>query len=339
MKSIFVAMLLIVSSTVFAESRLPTMKEAKSIINLLESNNSIQQLTNYFKTGVITPFFSFSNFQVISTPNESRISGILMARLKIDSPLGKESENLEMLKVLLDLGLDPNIPQTDPVNVSENVHLLTLAALECSVPAVDLLLSKGARIATDNHLWLQTSYKGYNYDAGSKQDLDCSSLTTKFLEPVEKLSLKLSYLLLSGTFNSLSNEFDKGFMLFDGYNQEIKDKLTEKFGIKPSIRPNSDFRGDEWVANFQERFAQPSPLNDQGGPDFHKNWWGKYTDEEKEWACFISTFDELYPQLKKLGYTDEEIMEKKIVAEVRGGARFGRFAVEIFTPYCDSIRN
>lgn len=339
MKSILVAMLLIVSSTVFAAPRLPTDKEIRDIKTLLESNKSIQPLINAFKSNTITPFYEFRGPETIYVPGKSRAVGYLMKRFSLDSPLGIESENLELLKFFLDQGLNPNIGQGSPYDTSEEISLMTLAAIECAVPAVDLLASKGARMDLEEDYWLITAGKGYQYDPGSNEDIRCSSLTSRFLDSVEKLSLRSSYILFSGTFSRLSNRFMRGFMLYDGYTQEIKDKMTAKFELKPSKMPTSEERSEKWFEFFTERFAYPSELNDQGGPDLYRNWWDKYTNEEKEWACFYSSFDEHYFQLKKLGYTDEEIMTKKILGDVRYGAIFGRFAVEIFVPYCDSIRN
>lgn len=335
MKSALVLMSIFLASSVSA-ARLPNDKESIAISNMLENSHSVKPLIDLIGSNQIDPFYKFQNFEEVSTPGASYIAAtILTNRTTLDNPVGLESENLELLKIIIDKGLDLNKKQTDANWFKDNT-LLDLASRECAVSVVELLISNGADDTLEDFYWLNSFHKGLNYKTGTINDIKCANLTMKFLESTKAIRLETAYRFLSGDFNLTNNPFLKGASLDLDIPNEMKAQLRDKFGFEGSRKPNTPEPSEAWWELFQKFLSSPSQSNDSHGPMFYLNWWPQYTESEKAWACYYSSFDEMYPLLRSMGISDEQIMHTPLTSKYANS--FGVFAVKIFVPYCNSIR-
>jgi hypothetical protein len=338
MKSVLVAITFVLSSSVFA-ARLPTVNESISIENSLKKSSSIRDIINLINNNKIDPFYRDAGMDgYVASPGQSMLAtALLKDRMKLDAPLGSQSENLELLALLIKKGLNLNIMHEE-FSSSEKKSLLNRASSECATSAIDLLISKGADQAFEDFYWLNSLYKSFDYDAGSINDTKCSGLVLKFLDSAKGISLETAYRFLSGGYNLTNNPFLNGSMLAEFLSEDIKAKLHDSFGIiKPSTRPSKVNLGEQWFKNFKDRFGQPTSSTDVHGSNFYLNWWPQYSAIEKAWACYFSSFDEMYPLLKDMGLSDDQIMHQPLTSKY--AAEFGEFAVKVFVPYCNSIRD
>lgn len=336
MKSALVLMSIFLASSVSA-ARLPNEKESIAITKMLKGAQSIKPLIDLIRSNQIDPFYKFQNFEPFSTPGLSYIAAtILTNRTTLDNPVGLESENLELLKVIIEKGLDVNQKQTNAETYRDNT-LLDLASRECSESVVELLVSSGADDTLEDFYWLNSFHKGFNYATGTINDIKCANLTMRFLESSKVIKFETAFRFLSGGYDLTYNPFLMGASLDLDVPNKMKNKLRDKFGLEASRRPTGAEPSGAWGEAFKKRLSAPSQNNDSHGPMFYLNWWPQYTDSEKAWACYYSSFDEMYPLLRSMGMSDEQIMHTPLPSKYANS--FGEFAVKIFVPYCNSIRN
>ena len=338
MKCLLIATLtLVMSSSVFA-ARLPTYNEAKKFDEIIMKGKSLRPIIDLIAQGEINPLYRYDvklASEIGATPGKSILASILLNRFNLDAPLGSEAENLQLLELLIDAGLDLNQPQQ--VRRYNDETLMTLATAECANKAFDLMLAKGANPNLENRYWLNALRRSYQYEAGSVNDLKCSSIVMRNLDEVNSINIVTAYVLFTGEVPSNTNYFLTGSIYKEWTNLDIQEKLEQKFGIRSSATPKKGDYSKEWIELFKERMGRPTIKADEPGPYEYIHWWPNYTEEEKAFACYYSSFDEFYHVLKFIGYTDEQIINKPLT-NVFLGAVFGDFAVKVLVPYCDSIR-
>lgn len=335
MKSILALSILFLTTSVFA-AKIPSEKESLDIINMIKKGQSIAPIIKSIRSNKLDPFYGF-NLGPISTPGNSYLAAaILSVRMSLNNPVGSEAENVELLRIIIDKGLSVNQKQSDGDWFMNNT-LLDLASRECNTSAVDLLLSNGADPKREDFYWTNSLYKSFNYELNSPNDMKCASMVLKFLDTTDKISLETAYKFLSGRFDMVDNPLLKGAMLDIDLKPEIKEKLAEKFDVNPSPRPITEEPSGDWFSVFKKHLGQPGSSSDRPGPDNYKNWWPQYSENEKAWACYYSSFDELYPLLLKIGLSEDQIMHQPLTSAY--ASAFGEFAVKIFVPFCNSLRN
>ena len=134
----------------------------------------------------------------------------------------------------------------------------------------------------------------------------------------------------------VDNPLFRGAQLDKVLSEELKLKLMSKFGIKLSKRPAGEKPSDDWAGALIESGISSDNDREHRRKNYYLNWWPQFTENEKAWACYYSTFDELVPVLELIGFSEDHIMHKPITSKFSGS--FGEFGVKIFKPYCDSIR-
>ncbi len=333
MKSLLVIFALVLSSSVMA-ARLPTLEEIRKIDSILEKSNSLQPVIDLINQNKITPFYGFYK-EPISTPGTSLIASSLAKRLNLDNPIGTEEENLKVFKMLSSLGLDFNKQKVE-IGLNES-SLLSYASNECSSSIFGLAKQANANLGAENSYWVKAMNRGFNYEENSKEDLKCSSLALSLVDFANGMTLETAIRLFTGDIQRV-NKYVSGQVLTNWIRQDLQAKLKTKFGIIPSPVPAGDKWSEQWENDFVKMFPYPSVEDNEDGVYAHELWWDKYSPQEKEWACYISSFDEAYHVFKDvIGYTDDQIMHTNLTGAY-AGVIFGEFVVKEFVPYCDSLR-
>lgn len=333
-KVISIITLAFFSTSLFA-ARLPTSKEGIDIYNRLKNNSSIIDIISIVKNDKLDLVAVFpvnnSNGQMIKRSGVSVFAGDLISlRLNSNNPVGNLQENLHLLDLLIDQGVNVNIKQTgDGYGGTDfwngNATLVTMAADACSLETIKLLERKGADLGAETFNWARALHQATQRSEDTDQP--CKDVA-EYL--INKARVSDFYTLKSLFFtNDTREKFIQGNYIDQSLTDYLKTKIRETLSVSFSKRPEGDEPSDEWVNDFLERISMPTTEQ--------KDWWATQDEGHKAWACYYSTFDEAVAGFNTIGMTKEWLRTNSIGGIYTFGS-FSNFMVYDFTDYCNSIK-
>lgn len=317
-------------------AQIPSYKEYMQITKQIETEKSVRSIITQIKSGKLNPMIEYYDGNILSKAGRSSLAALVIRfRLNSQAPIGDVNENIELLNVIKEKGLDVNIEQTTNVDLTNNTFM-DMAAKVCSVPAVNWLLQNGADPSLEDFYWVVAFRKWFAAESGSQHEKDCFAISDFFADKAQRISRysarELFYPFIDEV-NGGVGSFTEGANLIENFSPKMIESL-KNLGIKLSPRPEGELPSDEWYKTFTNHVGVAI------GQDYENRgniWFDKLTEKEKAWACYYSSFDEALVAFHQNGLTDEILTSKSI-----GGSYTMRvmstFMVYKFGPYCNSLK-
>lgn len=348
MKKIILSLtLLMISATSFG-GNIPTTEEYRAIMDMIGSDVTLKGLIRDIKNGKINPITENEGGVIISRPGRSGFgTSLINRRFNVNNLIGDEKENLELLELIIKKGMGVNVLQPDFGDKLGEATPLERGALVCSMPAINLLLKNGADPTLEGFYFVRSHKKGiYFYEEEEEETIKrrrekCAEVTDFMLKKAGERPLSLwdtREVFDSNKPNDLYMSLLNGWEI-DQYSDESKNIIHTKFGIKFSKRPSGDEPSDEWWGDFKDGFESGAGTNIGGTlGDSGQKQWARFSNTEKEWACYYSTIDEIVTAFNKLGFDDNSLVSTDIFKTGRFSLTLDQFSVYTFGRYCNSIK-
>ena len=341
MKLIFIMMISVFTLSAHADTRLPTYAESKSIISLLDSNNSIRPLIDEIKSKRLSPFYEVHG-DIISRKGRSALFHTLIdRRFDLGSKnKGDLKENLELLELIIQMGLNINIEQ--PINMidKEDKTPLHLLSRNCSIELFNLFTKHGADPSLDNTLWSHANALSRNKNLDTTTKAKCAFVAEYLLSNANGLSARTIYANYAEWDGEI--DFSGGEILRPNTSINMIKIFKDRFSVNFSTEPSSEIPSDEWYEEFLKHFKRPS-MNysyENRTEEFARNWWEAQPLELKKWACYYSTFDEAITMLINGAGEDPKWLASSSgsIMQTDASRAYGEFAIETFVPYCQALK-
>ena len=269
-------------------------KIQESIVN----DKSITQLVKDFKKNKILVHQEYDNGKILSKTGRSSFASLLVEyRLNGIKPIGDMNENLDLLNFFINNGVDVNAIQTDNDHFLNN-SLGDVASRSCSIDAIKLLEKNGEDFTKENFLWVDAYNASTLFPLGSKEYKTCINVAEYMITKSNDSNLDVLHRL----FYPIDDYFSKGEELDQYFSPFLKKFLNDNLNITLSKRPNSPRPTSDAFLYFKKEIF----LIVFDGDDIAKEW-SALSNDEKEWACYLSSFDEFVEVLNNWGFTDNQI--------------------------------
>ena len=342
MKLLLTIILTIFTVNSYAESRLPTEQEFEEINKTLDSNDSLRPIIKAVNENKLNPIYEWYG-TVVSKPGRSSLFlGLLLKRFDVDSGYkGDLKENLELLELLINKGVNLNVKQPSNFLNTEDLIPLSFVSTSCSIDLLNLLIENGADPSLDSNLWIMSNYLSTSEKLSAPIRKDCALIAEYFLSNAKNLKPRTIHLQFG--LNGEEEDFTGGENLRSYLSPSMIDIFNSNFGVKFSVEPTSEIPSDEWYEQFL--FYLKRPVSDDYFQDQRINykkanaWWENQSKDLKQWACYYSTFDEVIGLLVQAGQEESMLMTSPTILMASWRYRsYGVFSIKVFKPYCDSIK-
>jgi len=328
----FILTLAIFSTSVFA-ARLPTNEEGEDISSKIENNKSVSDLISLVKSDKLDFISQFNSGKMIKTPGKSVFaSSLIVERLNTQSPKGNLQENLTLLSLIIDRGVDLNMKQTDQTSKyggtgfwNGEATLVTMAAEACSLDTIKLLEKKGADLGAETFNWA----RAFNQATlrTSPMDQPCKDVAEYLLSKSRTSDLNTIRSFLYS--EAHGDKFLNGQDLDQSLSDNLKNQIFNTLNIKFSKLPDGEAPTQEWYEDFADNFGKPFIDS--------SDWWARQDDNHKAWACYLSTFDEAVSGFNTIGMSNDWLTSNSIGGPFIFGV-FSKWMVNDFAGYCNSLK-
>lgn len=314
-------LLLSLYSTMSLAARVPDDKEYKIIADKIAEDKSIKSVIQLIKSGEIDPFVSQPAWHIQSTPGVSGFTVVLInKRFQLGQPIGSLSENLELLKLLLDLGDNPNLGRRSGGYSSYGGNLIHEATLACSLDAIQALEKYGADL-TNPEYWTMTIKKFMDTKPESLEEKACADSMVYLQKRATSFNRVNLIELLSSDYDSFSAGDNIQY-----YPNEIKTFLSDVLKVKLSPTPESDGSATLTIPSLRHTDSESTMLDRIIRHNELVKGWAQKSEIDKKWTCYHSTIDEVYEaKTNFFGWTEKDF-------------NWDRFFLDTFVPYCESLK-
>lgn len=328
----FVIALGIVIANFASASSIPTASRAGEIYDIFNHSDSLKSIIQEIRDGKLDPFYSYPwpydlyySGNPEATPGRSILAVYAVNRFSFDKR-GDRKENMEMVQLLVEKGLDVQADLPRYVStpyyigpVSRVSKLIGLASISCDKELVNFLIQHGANPNANHNSWFQSAQSTRVSEPNSPEYMQCLDMTLMFLNLETELTEPLAKMILTND----SRLYEEGEALQEMFPTEISNILKSKFQFSFGIQPTSSKPDELWDRVYSDYFVEVYNYSYKT-----RDYWDHFSLQQKEWACYRSSFDEYVSFLKTKGWLDSDIKTKM---------KFDSFFVFIFAPYCASL--